>query len=137
MCVCRNVLEFLIDLNNTDPDGESLKTRPMKTAPLFCGSVQHDPLPCANAAGLNARHKHTHTHALTHPLASSPQALCCGGNSVDSDIIIPRPLSNITEKQSGNVVTGNKQHHNTMAPCYCHYCTTTTQKERLRGTTIE
>lgn len=47
----------------------------------------------------------SHTH--THPLSSSPQALCCGGNSADSDIIIPRPLSNITE-EAGNVVQGNE-----------------------------
>lgn len=35
----------------------------------------------------------THTHPLTSPL----QALCCGGNSVDADIITPRPLRNITD----------------------------------------
>ena len=61
VCVQKCVTDFIIDLNNTDPDRESLKTRPMKTAPLFCGSVQRGPLPCANAAGLAARHKLTHT----------------------------------------------------------------------------
>ncbi len=64
VCVCRGMLEFIIDLNKTDPDDESLKTRPMKTAPLFCGCVQHGPVPCANAAGLTARHKLTHTNSL-------------------------------------------------------------------------
>ncbi len=105
--MCSGTLGFIIYLHNTDPDGESLAARPMKTEPFFCGSVQHDPLPCANAAGLPAHHTHTHTHTRTHKLASSPRGLCCGGKSSESDIIIPRPLSNITEK-SGNVVPGNK-----------------------------
>lgn len=102
VCVCiqKCATEFTADLNNTDPDGESLKTRPMKTAPLLCGSVQHGPLPRANAAGLTSRHKLTHTHS---PHLHRPSAC---GNSVDGDIIIPRPLTNITE-QSGNVVPGN------------------------------
>lgn len=126
MCTC--VKEFIIDLNNTEPDGESLKTRPIKTAPVFSGCVQNDPHSCANAAGLTACHK-THTHPLTSP----PQALCCGESSVDNDIIRPRPMSNITQK-SGKAVWDNKsQHHSTTKQRYCHYCSTTTEHTNDRG----
>lgn len=100
-CVC--VLEFTVDLNNTDSDCESLKTGPMKKAPLVCCSVQHDPLPRTNT--LTAHPKHC--LSLVHLHVAPPQALCCGRNSGDSDIIIPRPMSNMTVK-SGYDVLGNR-----------------------------
>lgn len=42
----------------------------------------------------------------THPLGSCPQGFCCGGNSVDGDII-RRPLYDITER-GGNVLAGQQ-----------------------------
>lgn len=74
MCVCRIMLELIIDLNNTDPDGESLKTRPMKTAPLFCVvlsnrnlfpvQMQLVRLHVTNPPTHTPTQAHTHTHTL-------------------------------------------------------------------------
>lgn len=98
--------KFIVDLNNTSPDGESLKARPMKNSTSVLWFCSADPLLCANAAGPTA-HK-THAHPLTSPL----QALCCGGNSVDADIITPRPLRNITDREWK--YSPRQRHHTTV-----------------------
>lgn len=124
--VCVHVQEYIITLN-TDPDGESPKTEPMKNSTsvfVVLFSTTRFPVQTHLVWSHPLSHSHAHKHT------SSPQALCCGGNSAGSDIIMPRPLSNVTER-SGNVILGNGQHHNIPAWSNCHYCATTTEAKDL------
>lgn len=102
MCV------FIIDLNNTDPDGESLKTRPMKTEPCLLWF-------CSTRPSSLCKRSLTARHTLTHPLASSPQALCCGGNSAGSDIIVQEwkcsPGQRVTSQHRSTVLLSLKYHN--------------------------
>lgn len=100
-----------------------------KTVPLFSWFCSARPASlCKRIWSDCTSHPLSHSHAHKH--TSSPQALCCGGNSAGSDIIMPRPLSNVTER-SGNVILGNGQHHNIPAWSNCHYCATTTEAKDL------
>ncbi|TNN74506.1 hypothetical protein EYF80_015286 [Liparis tanakae] len=102
--------EFIIDLNNAGPDSESLKIRPMKAASLSLVAVLDTELfPVRAQTVLTARHKPARAHSLQ---LRRPSAVV--ENSVDGDIIIPRPLGNITEKMGNVDRRVTSQHHGTL-----------------------
>lgn len=106
VCVCVQehagiCQEFIVDLNNTSPDGESLKARPMKNSTSVLWFCSADPLPCANAAGPTAHTKPTHTHSL--PLCR----LCAVVETLWTLTSSLRDRWETLQTESGNIVPGN------------------------------
>lgn len=96
--MCRNVLEVIIYLKTAVQTVWPWRLDQWKQHLSFVG-VFRTTFFTVQTLRLYVQSPHTHTHTLT----SSLQASCCGGNSADGDIIIPRPLSNMREK-GGNLV---------------------------------